>query len=155
MILTTSLYDLSEKILTKRLFPKFQLVPILRLQVMHDYVHWPWLNRLLFEISSRRREFVIIGFILHWNYFFQIAFGEMCYTWRRATKNAKKIQILTFGGSLFWKTTIFIVIFVKIWYFGGHYVLRRYLKMLNAERVSAVDFLKCKPFTKFMCNSRW
>ena len=24
----------------KRLFPKFQLIPILRLQVTHDYVHW-------------------------------------------------------------------------------------------------------------------
>ena len=24
----------------KRLFPKFQLIPILRLQVMHDHVHW-------------------------------------------------------------------------------------------------------------------
>ena len=30
----------SEDINTKRLFPKFQLMPILRLQVMHDYVHW-------------------------------------------------------------------------------------------------------------------
>ena len=38
-------------------------------------------------------------------------------------------------------TIIFIVIFVKIWYFGGHFALRRYLKMLNAERVSAVDFI--------------
>ena len=24
----------------KRLFPKFQFIPIFRLQVMHDYVHW-------------------------------------------------------------------------------------------------------------------
>ena len=39
------------------------------------------------------------------------------------------------------KILIFIVIFVKICYFGGHFVFRRYLKMLNAERVSAVDFL--------------
>ena len=29
----------SEDINKKRLFPKFQLIPILRLQVMHDYVH--------------------------------------------------------------------------------------------------------------------
>ena len=38
----TSLYDINLKILIKkkRLLPKFQLIPILRLQVMHDYVHW-------------------------------------------------------------------------------------------------------------------
>ena len=41
MILATSFYDKNWKILTKKtvLFPKFQLIPILRLQVMHDYVH--------------------------------------------------------------------------------------------------------------------
>ena len=40
------------------------------------------------------------------------------------------------------KQLIFIVIFVKICYFGSHFVFRWYLKMLNADRVSAVDFLK-------------
>ena len=40
------------------------------------------------------------------------------------------------------KQLTFTVIFVKIWYFGGHFLLRRNLKMLNADRVSAVDFLK-------------
>ena len=45
MFLTTSFYDMNQKVLTKkkeekkRLFPKFQLIPILHLQVMHDYVH--------------------------------------------------------------------------------------------------------------------
>ena len=29
-----------EDINKKRLFPKFQLIPILRLLVMYDYVHW-------------------------------------------------------------------------------------------------------------------
>ena len=28
------------KILTKRLYPKFHLIPILCLQVVYDYVHW-------------------------------------------------------------------------------------------------------------------
>ena len=40
------------------------------------------------------------------------------------------------------KQLIFIVIFVKICYFGSHFVFRWYLKMLNADRVSAVDFWK-------------
>ena len=41
MILTASFYDMNKKILTKTsLFPKYQLIPILHLQVMHDYVHW-------------------------------------------------------------------------------------------------------------------
>ena len=32
---------ISEDIINKnRLFPKFQLIPILRLQVLHDYVYW-------------------------------------------------------------------------------------------------------------------
>ena len=39
MILTTSFYDMNQKIdKKKRLFPKFQLIPISRFQVMHDYV---------------------------------------------------------------------------------------------------------------------
>ena len=43
MILTTSFYDdVNQKIQIKKksLFPKCQLIPVLRLQVMHDYVHW-------------------------------------------------------------------------------------------------------------------
>ena len=40
------------------------------------------------------------------------------------------------------KQLIFIVIFVKICYFGSHSVFRWYFKMLNADRVSAADFLK-------------
>ena len=47
VILSTSFYDMNEQILTKKeeeekkksLFPKFQLIQILPLQVMHDYVH--------------------------------------------------------------------------------------------------------------------
>ena len=38
VILTTPFYDIYEKILI--LFPKFQLILILHLQVMHDHVHW-------------------------------------------------------------------------------------------------------------------
>ena len=34
------LWHISEDINNKRLFPKFQLIPILCLLVMHDYVHW-------------------------------------------------------------------------------------------------------------------
>ena len=34
------LWHESEDINIKSLLPKFQLIPILRLQVMHDYVHW-------------------------------------------------------------------------------------------------------------------
>ena len=34
------LWHESEDINKKSLLPKFQLIPILRLQVMHDYVHW-------------------------------------------------------------------------------------------------------------------
>ena len=39
VILTTSFYDIYQKIFKKRLFPKFQLIATFRLQVMHDYVH--------------------------------------------------------------------------------------------------------------------
>ena len=40
LILTASLYGMNQKIHTnkKDLFPKFQLIRILRFQVMHDYV---------------------------------------------------------------------------------------------------------------------
>ena len=44
VFLTLSFYDTDQKILKKKkkkmLFPKFQLIPILHLQVMHDLVHW-------------------------------------------------------------------------------------------------------------------
>ena len=40
VIVTTSFYDKCRMILTqKRLFPIFQLIPIVHLQVLHDYVH--------------------------------------------------------------------------------------------------------------------
>ena len=43
-MILTSFDDTNQEISTtttkKRLFPKFQLIPISRLQVMHDYVHW-------------------------------------------------------------------------------------------------------------------
>ena len=40
VILIASFYRINQKILTKkRLFPKFQLILIFHLQVMHDYVH--------------------------------------------------------------------------------------------------------------------
>ena len=38
VIFTTSFMHKSEDINKKSLFPKFQLIPILRFQVMHDYV---------------------------------------------------------------------------------------------------------------------
>ena len=37
MILTISVYNMNQKI-KKSLFPKLQLIPILGLQVIHDYV---------------------------------------------------------------------------------------------------------------------
>ena len=41
-ILTVHFYGINQKILTKKgLFSKFLLILIFRLQVMHDYVHWP------------------------------------------------------------------------------------------------------------------
>ena len=41
VILRTSFYDTNQKILMKKgLFPKFHLIPILRLQVIHDCVLW-------------------------------------------------------------------------------------------------------------------
>ena len=36
MILTTSFCGINQKILTKKCYPKFNLIPILRLQVMHN-----------------------------------------------------------------------------------------------------------------------
>ena len=39
LTLTASFYGINQNIYTKKcLFPKFQLIPILRFQVMHDYV---------------------------------------------------------------------------------------------------------------------
>ena len=54
---------------TKRLFPKFQLIQVLRLQVMHDYVHWHnLLRRLLCENCS----------ISNWNGFCLIVILGRC-----------------------------------------------------------------------------
>ena len=38
VIFTTSFYGMNQEINPKSLFPKFQLIPNLRFQVMHDYV---------------------------------------------------------------------------------------------------------------------
>ena len=50
--------------------------------------------------------------------------------------------MITHTRLLFLRNDYFHSNIVKIWYFGGHFVLRRYLKMLNADRVSAGDLLK-------------
>ena len=36
------LYDIDQNILSKKVISKFQLIPILPLQAMHDYVRWHW-----------------------------------------------------------------------------------------------------------------
>ena len=38
---STFLWYKSDDINEKKLFPKFQLILTFRLQIMHDYVHWP------------------------------------------------------------------------------------------------------------------
>ena len=52
------LWHESEDINKKGLFPKFQLIPILRLQVMHDYVHWHWSTDYRCKIKSCQRNFM-------------------------------------------------------------------------------------------------
>ena len=79
----------------KSLFPKFQLIPILHFQVMHDYVYFidpidycvekVLCPRLFFENCSH--------FILKW--FQPNSFGEMCFL-EECTTNIKKIHILKF-----------------------------------------------------------
>ena len=42
----------------KGLLPKFRLIPILRLQVMHDYVHWHCSIDYCVKLKSRVRDFM-------------------------------------------------------------------------------------------------
>ena len=62
MNLTTCFYDMNQKILNKKLFPKFQLVPILHLQVMHDYMH---LNCSIDYCVKLIQTYVTTAFIPH------------------------------------------------------------------------------------------
>ena len=54
MILATSFYDMNQKMLKKGLFPKFQVIPILRLQVMYDYAFFTasYISTVLNLLSS-------------------------------------------------------------------------------------------------------
>ena len=47
----------------KSLFPKFQLIPILRFQVMHDYVYTENIN-----LSKKRVLFDKLSLVMHMNF---------------------------------------------------------------------------------------
>ena len=85
----------------KKLFPKFQLIPILHLQVMHYCVHWhcfidDCVKLIVVDIIYVKiyRIYVRIAPISHWNDFCLILLRK-CASWRRGT-NRCEIQILKF-----------------------------------------------------------
>ena len=89
------LWQESKDINKKKLLPKFQLIPVLRLKVMHDYVHW----HCSIDYCVR---LVVIDEDLSGNCFyvtlkrFQLnSFGKMCFL-EKSYKQIQKIQILTF-----------------------------------------------------------
>ena len=95
------------KILTKkRLFPKFQLVPLFRLQVMHDYVHWYCAIDYCVRKFSDTRIYWKIALISPWNDFCSIPLGK-CIFKGRATNRRKKFKFLFF----LWNIKIKILIF--------------------------------------------
>ena len=72
------LWHKSEDI-NKRLFPKFQLIPILSLQVMHDYVHWHCSKDYCVKLSLVDKTYAksVSYFIRKW--FLLDSFREMCF----------------------------------------------------------------------------
>ena len=94
MVSNNSFYDMNQKILTKKwLFPNFQLIPILHLQVMHDNGHWHCSIDYCVKLILVDETLCENCFISHWNDFCFIPLGK-CDSWRTATNRWKKIQIL-------------------------------------------------------------
>ena len=58
-----------EDIRKRKLFPKFQLIPTLRLQVMHAYVHWHCSIDASVKISLVDEHLCEIYSCSHWNLF--------------------------------------------------------------------------------------
>ena len=88
------LWHESEDILKKKLFPKFQLIPILRFHVMHDYVRFIAPIDYCVELSLVDETFCenCSHFILKWLQ--PNSFGEMCFL-EESYENMQKIQIST------------------------------------------------------------
>ena len=64
--------------LTKRLFPKFQLIPILRLQVTHDYVHWHCSTDYCVELILVNKILCENCFYLSMKWFLRNSAEELC-----------------------------------------------------------------------------
>ena len=72
-----SFYDESEDILTKKLLAKFQVIPILHLQVIHDYMHWHCSIEYCIKLSLVDETLWKIALIISpWNDFYLIPLGK-------------------------------------------------------------------------------
>ena len=95
VILTTWFWYESENIYKKGLFPKFQLIPILHFQVMHDLCCFIAPIDYCVEFSQNRRP----DFLWNCSHFIlkclqPNSFREMCFL-EKSYKKMHKIQILT------------------------------------------------------------
>ena len=81
----------------KKLFPKYQLIRILRLQVMHDYVLGiaPKTRPIVLKYVSYETLVKIAFNISHWNEFCLIPLGK-CASWRRTKNKSKRFRFLKF-----------------------------------------------------------
>ena len=78
VILTTSFYEMNQKIKTKKaFFPKFQSIPILRFQVKYDYVCFIASINFCIELVSSTRFSVKIALISYWHDFSLIPLGNV------------------------------------------------------------------------------
>lgn len=80
----TFLWQKSEDTIKKEIFPKFHLIHILHLQVMQDYVHWPFSISL--EDETRK-----IAVISQWHDFCLILLRKLRF-WRTKKKGEGKKQ---------------------------------------------------------------
>ena len=96
---------MNQKMLRKIKFPKFQLIPILRLQVMHDYVHWYCPINYCVKLILVDENVCKNCFTSRWNDFCLIPLGK-CASWRRTTNKWNNSKFEIFQSTLYMKSEI-------------------------------------------------
>ena len=88
----------SEDINKNRLFQKFQLILILCVQVMYNYVHWHCSIDYCVKIKSRIQDFMLKMALISYGIAMVSAkalFGK-CASWRKAANRCKKFKFRNF-----------------------------------------------------------
>ena len=121
----------SEDINRMRSFPKFHLIPILCLQVMHDCVDWHCSTDYCVKLILVDENLCENCFYFSLKWFLLNSFGEMCFL-EESYKLMQKIQILKLWQCPLYKIWEYAFKF-KSWYFQEELVINAQLVIYSRQ----------------------